>query len=406
MTKYVKYWNEIVSLEDAFYLIDIGVVIRVEDLVHLKRSITHEMTLSVFEYFAKKLTERHRDRVPGEVIMESMLLWMSMAMQEAYFIVFLQKIFEHAERDSIIYMLPRLCFGLEIVDSRHEDNVYDLSVFLVAQTGIQIKHFSQKYPEEFPQAQKIVNHISAIMVSIANVSSYRARLCLVNYFGMIELEQYRESYFNRVMTRFGSTVLNQLFSYLFEKKTEAYAYQYFVENFPCILLTDSDTQSTIQEIMRYNMLKHPEKFSQLIREFTPELKQTIALYSSDQKKCVVKNYLHHLATLLQVVSQIGHPKISKELLLALCSFEEMPFTQQFLDNIIQSQEIRSFYRKILYNLRLKKNKKREYIESIAKLRTKKRGRRPRISKKDLSVFEQIFFSQSKNAKTESRKQAA
>ena len=391
MSKSIKCWKQVQCREDTFYLIDLGVVIQTQDLSHLKKVFKNDDDQRITEYFAERFSERYQNRESAEIILESLLLWLSSNMQEIHLIAFLQKILEHPDRNDIICALPGLFLSLEFLDQKHQEDAFDLAVFLVAQTGIQLNHFGELFPEEFGDTKMVVDHLNAFMISISNISSYRARLCLLNYFAMVEKKKSGNTYFNRIMERFGTTLLNQVFHHLFDKKTEMFAFQYLVDNLPHIFLTDKVTQFTLQEIMRYNMLKHPDKFTQFVKAFLPLFKKSLAKFPRECQETMVENYLKHMAMLLRVVSQVDHPKISKELLITLCSFKEFPYCAQLAKQLIRTTEIKIFYRDLLRRLMERDKKEREYIEGLSRFRSRKRGRRPRIEQRDLSIFQQVFY---------------
>src|SRR5690606_26461565 len=111
---------------------------------------------------------------------------------------------------------------------------------------------------DFPKAQALLDHIATYLLSVSNTNSSCIRLSLLHYFGVTEHGSSNKLYFNRVMSRFGHTVLDHLFALLFRKKSEAVALQYLVENLPYVLGADRHSQRIVHETFKHYMLKEPE----------------------------------------------------------------------------------------------------------------------------------------------------
>ena len=394
MNQAVKCWKDIQTYEDAFYLIDVGVVLRSRDLHHLHKVLRRQDdrdNQKIAEYFAERLIERFENRESAEIVLESLLLWLIRSMDEIYIVAFLQKILEHPERNEIIYALPGLLLSLDFISRKHREDAFDISVFLIAQIGIQLKYFANLFPEEFGDTNDVIEHINAFMISISNSGSYRVRQCLLNYFLTIhDQDDLVNEYFHRIMGRFGTTLFNQVFYQMFDKKTEVFSFQFLVDNLPYLFAADQTTQFTIHEILRHNMLKYPEKFSQFIQAYGPALKQIIGRYSRADQISIVENYLKHMAMLLKVVSQVEYQNLAKELLITLCLFREFDFSEPLLRQLIDTPQIKRNYRILLTMMMRHPNREREYIESISRFRCRKRGRKTRIDQRNLSIFQQIF----------------
>lgn len=392
----LKYWKHVNSLEDAYFLIDIGVVLRSDEVGRLKRKFNDEDSSKIFAYLGSRFNERFRDLTAAEIILESFFMWLLGNMKEIYMITFIEKILEHPERNDIVSAIPQLLLGIEFVESQFKEQVFELSVFLIAQCGIQMHHFSKQYPDDFTDTPKVVQGINVFMLSISNANNYRARLCLINYFAMVGNDT-GERYLSRCVQRFGYTLLNQITKDLFYKKTEIYAYRYMIDNLPYLLLSDHNCQMIVQEVMRYNMLKFPDKFARFLKAFSNDLKNSLVeRFSPDDRELIVENYLKHMATFLKIISQVNQHKMSKEIILTLCLFEDYSASKKLLFQISHSREIRLYYRDLIGTLRHQPNQ-REYIENLRKFRSHQRGRKSSMIKKEVSIFHQIFYKKPTSA---------
>src|SRR5690606_18318848 len=106
----------------------------------------------------------------------------------------------------------------------------------------------------------LLDHIATFLLSVSNANSSCIRLSLLHYFGVCERHSEQKVCFNRIMGRFGHTVLDHLFNLLFRKRSEAVALQYLVENLPHVLEADRHAQKIVHETFKFYMLKQPERF--------------------------------------------------------------------------------------------------------------------------------------------------
>lgn len=395
MAQAVKCWKEVTSYEDTFYLIDVGVVLKSRDLHHLNKTLLRESSHDnqmVIEYFADRFIERYKNRESAEILIESLLLWLIRSMDEIHVVAFLQKILEHPSRNDIIYELPNLLLSLDFVNRKYREDAFDISVFLITQVGIQLKYFGRLFPDEFGDVDDLIAHINAFMSSISNSSSHRVRQCLLNYFVIMHDDTEPDNkWLKRIMSRFGTTLFYELFSQLFETKTQVYAFQYFVDNLPYILkYDDGEIQTTIHEILRFNMLKYPEKFAQFLQAYGPALAATIDRHSQAAQAIIAQNYFKHMAMLLVMVSQVDHLDLSKELLISLCLFRDFEFSEPMLNDLKMAPQMKPFYRTVLAGMIHHPGMERAYIERLSRFRCRKRGRKSKIQQQKLSIFQQVF----------------
>src|SRR5690606_41340755 len=114
------------------------------------------------------------------------------------------------------------------------------------------------------------------------------------YFGVTEHGTVNHQSFNRIMGRFGHTVLDHLFNLLFKKRSEAVALQYLLENLAFFLEADRHSQRIVHETFKFYMLKQPERFVLFIQAFTEHL----AVSGEDYDEAA-RVFMQHLVLLLK-----------------------------------------------------------------------------------------------------------
>ena len=379
----------ITTPQEARNLVDVGAIASYKDVKNLLKLFSYKQEEDFIRYCAERFTERYHNRDAAEIILESLLLWLTLSAKEGLAVTFLQTIFEHPERMDLIEAFPHLCLNLELVERRNQKDIFDISMFLVAQMGIQVDHLAKQYPQEFTGHDKTLSRINAIMISMSNISTFRAQLILFNYFSVMELKHGKEHNFRKIIQRFGTSFINRVFSDLSRRKTQSLALAYLLDNLPYMILASDYTQLTLHEILRFNMLKFPVRFALFLEIFTADLIEKMPSYTQKQQKTLTEHYLKHLALLLKVIAGIDQPRLSKELLLSLCDFQVSEQGKYFLQQLTKSAEIRKYYRDLLSKLMASEDH-REYIESFKRFRSRTAGRKPFLIQREVGIFDQIY----------------
>jgi hypothetical protein len=195
---------------------------------------------------------------------------------------------------------------------------------------------------------------------------------------------------NRVMNRFGFTVLDTLFDQLFDKKTEGVALQFVVDNVPFLLLAGDEGQGIFAEILKSYLYKQPERFTLFLDVFSDVLARREQVLAADGEQIKI-TWLKHLAQLFQLANEIDHNLLAKEIILAICKFEDLPFGRELLSRISKFHGVRPLFKEVAIKLQSSSNKEMLF-ESYSQFRSKKRGRRPSFSKSDsINTLGQIVF---------------
>jgi hypothetical protein len=193
--------------------------------------------------------------------------------------------------------------------------------------------------------------------------------------------------FNRIMGRFGHTVLEHLFTLLFNKKTEAVALQFLLENIPHILEADDHAQTILQETWKHYLLKKPERFALFIQA----LSHYLLAMPDDEARICRKTYLQHLALLLKKVAEVDHRELGREILGAMASFAREPFFKELVPMIVRDSSIRDSFRTLVAKM-ANTSDVESVLEEADSFRSSKRGRKPSFAKTDKTrVIYQVKF---------------
>jgi len=382
-------WKGTHSLDQACRLIDYGVLLRWRDMRTLRRAFSDADEATVMRHFARRLVERCAVRLQTEFLVESALIWMANAASEKLVNVFLEELFAQAGCEDACRVLVEVALTLELTDSSHGDEIFDMAVALVCEMGLSIFEYHKKYPGEFPKALSLLDHTATHLLAKSNVNSGSIRLSLLHYFGVIEHGTAQHNAVSRLMNRFGHTVLDQLFMLLFKKRSEAVALQFLIENLPYVLEADHAVQKIVHATFRNYMLKQPERFCLFLQAFADDLScRDEASFTLSKQQ-----FLHHLAVLFRVVSEVNQRQLAGELVTALSKFSDFAGLSMVIKNLESDPNMRShFVGQIKEAVANVGPDEEAHGINVTSFRTNRRGRRPSFARAEgLGTMHQVHY---------------
>jgi hypothetical protein len=382
-------WKGTHSLEQACRLIDYGVLLRWRDMRTLRRAFTDEDEETVMRHFARRLVERFTVRLQTELLVESALIWMANAASEKLVNTFLEELFAQAGCEDACRVLVETALTLELTEMSHGDEIFDMAVSLVCEMGISVYEYHKAYPGEFPKALSLLDHTATYLLSKSNVNSGSIRLSLLHYFGAIEHGATHRHHHavSRLMSRFGHTVLDHLFSLLFKKRSEAVALQYLLENLPFVLEADLPTQKIVHETFRNYMLKQPERFCLFLQAFSDDLAAREEHSFNDAKR----QFLQHIAVLFRVVSEVNQRQLAGELIHAMSKFIGFSALPGIVSSLGEDPGVRPQFMDQM-KVALLVTAEEETVGNVASFRANRRGRRPSFARAEgIGTLHQVHY---------------
>lgn len=296
-------------------------------------------------------------------------------------------------RDRIITAIVEV--ALESVGGEDEQDkaALDLCVVaigLVADLGVYLARTDRSKDSE-----RLLYSVTTMLLQASGTEDTRIRLCLLYFFGNCA-QEVSDISLNRIVRRFGFTVLNQLFDWLYDKKLEKVAMIFLLENIPNLIIKDIIIQEVVHDVFRHNLLKEPEKFMLFIQSLSSHLSEK---YPPDDAKRTT--FLQHLGVLFKITSDLNHKSLAYHIM-SLISQVEDDYKEVIMDKIIGSENIRKNFRNLVQ--RIRENPEEVDREFRFRLGRKKRGRKPSLpASLDLNTHSQIVLLQQVPA--EARKSA-
>jgi len=387
--KMPRNWRGVTTVEEAREHIDIGVLLAWREVRNLRKLFDEQAETEVIKHFARRLVERASNRLQAEMIVESVLIWLTSSGTEKLLHSFLEEFFAQPGCDDACWLLVELALTADPAETSKDAAMFEMAVAMICELGLSIQEYNRAYPGEFKRAEQFLEYAATYLLSVSNANSICIRLSLLHYFGVYEHGRTQRSYMNRIMTRFGHTVLEHLFTLLFSKRSEAIALQFLVENLPYVLEADIASQKIVYETFKTYLLKHPDRFSLFAQTFAEALSQQ----NDPAFNQSVRVFIQHMGAMLRVVSNVNHKTLARELLNAVVKFHHWPVFAEVIESVRGDEEIRRQFIVFLERALIEMGEiKESEDDKVVAIRMSRRGRRPSFSKGEiLGTMNQVAY---------------
>ena len=381
-------WGHARSIMDATTLIDRGVILQWKDMRRIRTYFSATEQIAIIEHFAVSFSRAASSRAMAERTVESLLVWLTYTADNNLAKTFIAQLLAQDNFRDSCWALIEIALSHEIAESEHGDEIFATSVAFICELGHNLNEAMEDNPTKFRDKELLWNHLATYLLSMSSMNSSAVRLSLLSYFGAMSYTEVGKRFFNRIMCRFGYTVLDHLFFLLFNKKSEAMALEYLLHNLPWVLGGDYFAQDTLHKIFQHYVYRHPERFVLFLRTFSEELFIKMAepkhqIWFQEIKQ----SFLKHMASLYMTLSEINHRTLATEFLSVLEKFERDDFLSDLWQGVYSSENLKPFFKSHLS--RVMHGNIRLYAPKI----TRKRGRRPSFSrvKQGTSTLELVAF---------------
>ena len=380
-------WKNVTDIVEAKRLIDKGHLLTWNDGRHVYKVFGDTGCGEIVEHIAIRMGERFHDRLQSEILVESLYSILISAADEKVMISFLSALFNSDDFSAITKNLVEISLGGEVGEDELSKAVASSAVALICEIGLNIQKIEEAEPGRIEKSKALSDHIAAYLLSVSNTNVQSVRLSLLRYFSQVEYNSANKVNYSRLMGRFGHSIMEALFQQLFVKKSEKIAAQYLLENLPCALESQGDTQRILHETFKLYMLKEPERFCLFMHELGAHL---ISLSHEGELCPAASNYARHLVSLFKVTSDLGHRELAREVIQELYKFAPFGECASWTRELESSAEIKRFFRELVTEYRVKIVEAGKAQKVISQFRVSKRGRKPSMTKGDYSFLEQVI----------------
>ncbi|NDE16334.1 hypothetical protein EBZ80_15520 [bacterium] len=380
-------WRHCKTVAEAAHLVDVGIILGWKEGRHLTATFKEDDQVAIIRYMVNRLCERSEIRLSQEIIVESLLVWLANASSESMIAVMLEELFSNPRCEVTCKNIMEVVFSAEYADKDHSVEIYNLSVVLVCELGFAIQAYDLQFPGQLKGVRQLLDRVATYLLSASNSSSDAVRLSLIHYFGETEQGVTDKVYFNRLMSRFGHTVLDHLFAMLFRKKVEAVALQFLLENMPFILEADHHTQVIVHESVKFYALKNPDRFGL----FLTALAERIEGMPEDHVKLCRRALLLQFSALFRVVSEVNVRDLGRDIVIAMAHLKADPTFVQVARELEGDPHLRPQFREMVQKLLHAASANLNPAELVV-LKNVKRGRKPTLARTgEMGTISQVSF---------------
>ena len=380
-------WRHCKTVDHALHLIDVGIILGWKDARHLTGCMSEADQSAIIRHMVAKLCVRSDIRLSQEIIVESMLIWLANAGRETLIVAMLEELFSNPQCETACKNILEVVFSAEYADKGHSADIYNLSVVLVCELGFALQEYDRQFPGQLRPGRQLLERVATYLLSAGNSNSDSVRLSLIHYFGETEQGLVDKPFFNRVMSRFGHTVLDHLFAMLFRKKVEAVALQYLLENMPLILEADHHTQLIIHESCKFYALKNPDRFGL----FFIALAERVYGLDHEQYRLAHRALLLQFSALFRVVSEVNSRELGRDLVIALGKLKNEPTFISVMRDLESDIDLRPQFREMIQKLMHAASRNLDPADLVM-LKNVKRGRKPVLARTgEMGTVSQVSF---------------
>ncbi len=376
----INSWRDATKIEDMISLIDRGILLPWQDSRKVLKGMAPESMEIVIRHIAKLFDERSDQLLSMEILTESLLAFISAAGEKKLIYQFIAEIFSQVHQERCIDGLIKTVLKNDLIDKDYREGAFVLGIFLISELGLAIFQYKEETQDNAPWIDTCLHSIATHLLALGNENNTHIRLALLRYFGTFNVfPQYRFS-FNRILSRFAHTLLEQLFSQLFNRKNEASALSYLLEVMPYIFEGDQYAQQIVYYNFRHFLLKYPDRFVMFLTEIAKKYEEL----PQERSDLSLDTYLKHLVALFDVCNEVDHKNLGRDVLMVIINFSENNDVKLKAYNLFKQLSLRKSFLE-MGSLLVPSLKHDEILKTLSKQSTKKRGRKPSFSKNSENI---------------------
>lgn len=168
-------------------------------------------------------------------------------------------------------VLLEIC-DLELGNKTSRLPVAHTTLVLLTEFGLLLASRSGKSAIDNVGTGRVVEFITTSLLARSNVNSMAMRMSLLHYLFKNPLNAHASQQLNRVISRFGQTMLEDLMSAMFEdKKRETAAFYFLLEHMNIFISTSPALAEMCHSVLRHYMLKFPDEFPKFLAAYEDKI---------------------------------------------------------------------------------------------------------------------------------------
>jgi hypothetical protein len=217
---------------------------------------------------------------------------------------------------------------LEIADNEINDRtttlpIAEAALVIVTEFGLMMANQQGKSALDAKGASHVVEYISTSLLARSNVNSTAMRISLVHFLASCEPNTKSTLQLNRVISRFGHSLLEEMLKAFFDDKRKITAAFFFlVEHLTSFFAASPKLAEMSHEVLKHYMLKYPTEFPLFLASYSASLPSDLNALSLATKhiallhRAAIDVYQRPLAEAIGrvLVKHLGHFGETREIL--------------------------------------------------------------------------------------------
>lgn len=154
-------------------------------------------------------------------------------------------------------------------DHKGKNTIGQAILVLVTELGLMIAENARNSSLDPQGASFVVEYVTTSLLARSNLNSNAIRVSLLHYLSKCPLNTNTTSQLNRVISRFGQSLLDDLLQAFFEQKKRGTAAFFFLAEHLCTFFTAAPALAEMSHsVLRHYMLKHPDEFPSFMASYS------------------------------------------------------------------------------------------------------------------------------------------
>jgi|GEM_PF-630858 len=191
---------------------------------------------------------------------------------------------------------------LEMVDSELTDRhgripLAQTILVLLTELGLQLAARVGDLGFDVRETGRVVEYITTNLLARSNINNMAIRIALVHYLTRCPQGSQASMQLNRVISRFGQSLLDDMLKAFFEDKRKANASFFFlVEHLNAFFMSSPALAEMSHNVLKHFMLKHPDEFPPFLASYSEFISKDVVTLS---------NATRHIALLQRAAVEVN-----------------------------------------------------------------------------------------------------
>lgn len=198
---------------------------------------------------------------------------------------------------------------MELTDSKGKNTIGQAVLVLVSEFGLMVAERSGQGGLDPQGASRVVEYVTTSLLARSNVNNNAIRVSLLHYLSKCPLNTNTTSQLNRVISRFGQSLLDDLLNAFFEQKKRGNAAFFFLADHLTSFFSAAPALAEMSHsVLRHYMLKHPDEFPSFMASYSEWVSKEHQNLSMTAQ---------HLALLIRAAADVAQKQLAESLCVVL-----------------------------------------------------------------------------------------